>query len=41
MFADMQRDYHRMKVEYDEVVGAANRYREDLNMARNELKDAT
>ena len=41
MFADMQRDYHRMKVEYDEVVWAASRYQEDLHTARNKLKGAT
>ena len=41
MFADMQQDYHRMKVEYEEVVWAAAKYQEDLNTSRNELKGAS
>ena len=41
MFADMQRDYHRMKEEYEEVVREAAKYREGLNTSRNELKGAT
>ena len=39
MFADMQRDYHRMKMEYEVLVRAAAKYREDLNTSRNEVKE--
>ena len=41
MLADMQRDYHRMKEEYEEVVRVAAKYREELHVSRNELKGAT
>ena len=40
MFVDMQRDYHRMKEEHEEVVRVAAKYRDDLNTSRNELKGA-
>ena len=40
MFADMQRDYHSMKKEYEEVVRVEAKYQEDLNTSRNELKGA-
>ena len=38
MFADMQRDYHRLKEEYEEAVRTAARYREDLHTYKNEFK---
>ena len=38
MFADMQWDYHRTKEEYEEVVRAATRCREELHHSNKELK---
>ena len=40
MFADMRWDYHRIKMEYEELVRAVAKYQEDLNMSGNELKRA-
>ena len=39
MFADIQRDYHIMKVEYEEVVWAMAKYREDLYSCKYDLKE--
>ena len=41
MFADMQRDYHRMKKKHAEAVRAAAKYREDLHNCKNKLKGAS
>ena len=41
MFADMQQDYHRTKEEYEKVVRAVARYREELHHSKEELKGAT
>ena len=41
MFADMQRDYHRTKEEYDEVVRGVASYWEELHHSKEELKGAT
>ena len=38
MFANKQKDYHLLKVEYEEVVRAAAKYLEDLHTCKNELK---
>ena len=40
MFADIQKDYHRMKVENEEAVQAAAKYREDLHTCKSELKES-
>ena len=37
----MQRDYHRTKEEYEEVVRAAARYKKELHHSKEELKGAT
>ena len=39
-FADMQQEFHRMRVEYEETVWAMAKYREDLFNCKNELKEA-
>ena len=41
MFADMQKDYHQLKVEYEEAMQATAKYREDLYTCKNELKGAS
>ena len=41
MFADIQRDYHRTKEEYNEVVRAAAMYLEELHNKKDELKGAS
>ena len=41
MFVDMQRDYHRMKVEYEEAVQAATKYKEDLHSCKNDLNEVS
>ena len=38
---DIQRDYHRLRVEQEEVARATARYREDLHTCKNELKGAS
>ena len=40
MFADMQRDYHKTKEEYEKVVMAVARYRDKLHHSKEELKEA-
>ena len=37
----MQREFHRMYVEHEEVASVATKYREDLFNCNDELKEAT
>ena len=40
-FTDMKMDFHRMRVEHEEVVWVVAKYRENLFNCKNELKEAT
>ena len=40
-FADIQRDFHKMRVEQEEAARAAAKYREELFNCKNDLKEAT
>ena len=41
MFADLQRDYYRLKEEHAKAIRAVANYREDLHTCKNELKGAS
>ena len=41
MLANVQNDYHRLKVEYEKVVWATAKNQEDLHTCKNKLKKAS